>query len=180
MLQNREEVLEDLKSKLQDYEGGNGDFDSFFQEVYNDDPDNIYTSQAKEDTESFENDEDMDGYTTMLDGVWGAIDLVKQYETDELGQMQTKIEPCAIANMVDYIRASSVLYDVLEDAELDMNDDLSSENCEKVYKVIDEDLENQLHLELRQNSQEFLANLQLSTYGSNNKKRAIKPFLFCK
>lgn len=142
MLQNREEVLEDLKSKLQDYEGGNGDFDSFFQEVYNDDPDNIYTSQAKEDTESFENDEDMDGYTTMLDGAWGAIDLVKQYETDELGQMQTKIEPCAIANMVDYIRASSVLYDVLEDAELDMNDDLSSENCEKVYKVIDEDLEN--------------------------------------
>lgn len=140
MLQNREEVLDDLKSNLEDYEGGSISFDDFFLEKYNDDPANIYTSEARDDTEKFVSDSSMDGYDED-DGVWGAIGLVQDYENDEIGQMQTKIEPCAIANMVDYIRALSVLCDVLEDAELDMDDNLSSENCKKVYKAINEELE---------------------------------------
>lgn len=141
MLQNKEEVLDDLKSNLENYEGDSQTFDDFFQEVYNDSERNIYTYEAQKDTDAFRNDEYMDGYETMLDGVWGAIDLVRQYEETEFGEMNTKIEPCAIANMIDYIRASSVLYDLLEDAELEMDDNLSSENCKKVYKVIDEELE---------------------------------------
>lgn len=141
MLQTRQEVLEDIKGNLENYEGDSQTFDDFFQEVYNDAERNIYTYEAQKDTEAFHNDENMDGYETMLDGVWGAIGLVRQYEETEFGEMNTKIEPCAIANMIDYIRASSVLYDLLEDNDLEMDDELTMDNCRKIYKSIDEELE---------------------------------------
>lgn len=139
MLQNRNEVLDELLDAIADYEDDDNDFETMWDEVFNSNDRNIYYKEADEDTKKFVSDESMDGYDED-DGVWGAISLVRDYEMDQFGEMNTEISPCAIANMVDYIRSESVLNDILNQANLDLDDFMTAENCSAVKKVIDDEL----------------------------------------
>ena len=44
-------------------------------------------------------------------GVFRAIEEVKDYELDHFGVFDTPIEPCAIANMIVYIRGENMIID---------------------------------------------------------------------
>ena len=139
MLQNRNEVLDELLDAIADYEDNDNDFETMWNEVFNSDDRNVYYKEADEDTKKFVSDESMDGYDED-DGVWGAIKLVRDYEMDQFDKVNTEISPCAIANMIDYIRSESVLNDVLNQANLDINDSMTAENCSAVKKVINAEL----------------------------------------
>lgn len=131
MLQNKEEVLDEILDRVEDYEGS--DFDTFENEVFNDDERNMYYNEAKDELEKFVSDEDLDGYETV-DGVFGAIELIKEYESTEFGEVNTDFSnPCDIANMIDFIRGGNVFSDVMEKADLDMDEDISAENL-KLFK----------------------------------------------
>lgn len=131
MLQNKEEVLNEMLDRVEDYEGS--DFDTFENEVFNDAERNMYYNEAKDELEKFVSDEDLDGYETV-DGVFGAIELIKEYENTEFGEVNTDFSnPCDIANMIDFIRGGNVFSDVMEKADLDMDEDISAENL-KLFK----------------------------------------------
>lgn len=131
MLQNKEEVLDEMLDRVEDYEGS--DFDTFENEVFNDAERNMYYNEAKDELEKFVSDEDLDGYETV-DGVFGAIELIKEYENTEFGEVNTDFSnPCDIANMIDFIRGGNVFSDVMEKADLDMDEDISAENL-KLFK----------------------------------------------
>lgn len=140
MLQNKEEVLDEILDRVEDYEGS--DFDTFENEVFNDEERNMYYNEAKDELEKFVSDEDLDGYETV-DGVFGAIELIKEYESTEFGEVNTDFSnPCDIANMIDFIRGGNVFGEVMEKAGLDMDDDISAENLklfrETVQEMLDE------------------------------------------
>lgn len=140
MLQNKEEVLDEMLDRVEDYEGS--DFDTFENEVFNDEERNMYYNEAKDELEKFVSDEDLDGYETV-DGVFGAIELIKEYESTEFGEVNTDFSnPCDIANMIDFIRGGNVFGEVMEKAGLDMDDDISAENLklfrETVQEMLDE------------------------------------------
>lgn len=131
MLQNKEEVLDEMLDRAEDYEGS--DFDTFENEVFNDEERNMYYNEAKDELEKFVSDEDLDGYETV-DGIFGAIELIKEYESTEFGEVNTDFsDPCDIANMIDFIRGGNVFSEVMEKAGLDMDEDISAENL-KLFK----------------------------------------------
>lgn len=140
MLQNKEEVLGEILDRVEDYEGS--DFDTFENEVFNDDERNMYYNEAKDELEKFVSDEDLDGYETV-DGIFGAIELIKEYESTEFGEVNTDFSnPCDIANMIDFIRGGNVFGEVMDKAGLDMDEDISAENLklfkETVQEMLDE------------------------------------------
>lgn len=140
MLQNKEEVLDEILDRVEDYEGS--DFDTFENEVFSDEERNVYYNEAKDELEKFVSDEDLDGYSTV-DGVFGAIELIKEYENNEFGEVNTDFSnPCDIANMIDYIRGENVFGEVMEKADLEIEDDISAENLklfkEAVQEMLDE------------------------------------------
>lgn len=140
MLQNKEDVLDEMLDRVEDYEGS--DFDTFENEVFNNDERNMYYNEAKDELEKFVSDEDLDGYETT-DGVFGAIELIKEYESTEFGEVNTDFSnPCDIANMIDFIRGGNVFGEVMDKAGLDMDEDISAENLklfrETVQEMLDE------------------------------------------
>lgn len=140
MLQNKEEVLGEILDRVEDYEGS--DFDTFENEVFNDDERNMYYNEAKDELEKFVSDEDLDGYETT-DGVFGAIELIKEYESTEFGEVNTDFSnPCDIANMIDFIRGGNVFGEVMDKAGLDMDEDISAENLKLFRETVQEMLDN--------------------------------------
>ena len=93
MLTNEYFTKEQLAEVLQgatDY--GADDFDELFTDMFNSDYYIVGKYEASQALETFKNDEALDGYTTDLDGVFGAIELVKQYESDQFGDVSTPLD----------------------------------------------------------------------------------------
>lgn len=139
MLQTKNEVLNEIKANLADYNYEGVTFDSFFNDIFNDETRNMYEDEADKEVSQFENDPDMDGYTTKDDGVWGAIDLVNQYEHDLGESSNKKHNSCEIANIIDFIRGESVLNEILYSLDLDDSDSVQ-DNYENVMNKVNEEL----------------------------------------
>ena len=130
-----QEILDNIRDNIQDYEGSY--FDDLFNGLFNSDYCIIGTYKAGKELEKYVNNEDLDGFTTMLNGVFGAIDLVKQYEENNYCEVNTDLaNPEQVANMVEYIRAENVLNIVLDDAELDISDAIDENNIKTVLVAI--------------------------------------------
>lgn len=141
MLQNKEEVLDEMLDRVEDYEGSN--FDIFENEVFNDSERNMYYNEAKDELEKFVSDGNLDDYETV-DGIFGAIELIKEYENNEFGEVNTNFSnPCDIANMIDFIRGGNVFNEIIEKAGLDMDDDISAENL-KLFKETTQEMLDEL------------------------------------
>ena len=130
-----QEILDNIRDNIQDYEGSY--FDDLFTGLFNSDYYIIGTYEAGKELEKYVNNEDLDGFTTMLNGVLGAIDLVKQYEENNYCEVNTDLaNPEQLANMVEYIRAENVFNMVLDDAELDISDTIDENNIKTVLVAI--------------------------------------------
>ena len=116
MLQNKNEVLDVIIDGLMDYEGS--DFETYEDETFNQ-ASNIYTREAALDLDKFVKDDAVDYEDTTLDsGAFGAIQLVKAYEQDNFGEINTDLtDPCKVADMVDYIRGTRVFEELLDEAD---------------------------------------------------------------
>ena len=137
MLQNKNEVLDVIIDNLMDYEGS--DFETYEDETFNQ-ASNIYTREAALDLDKFIKDDAVDYEDTTLDsGAFGAIQLVKAYEQDELGEVNTDLtDPCKIADMIDYIRGTRVFEELLSEADFELDDEITEENAKKVIKLAKE------------------------------------------
>ena len=137
MLQNKNEVLDVIIDGLMDYEGS--DFETYEDETFNQ-ASNIYTREAALDLDKFVKDDAVDYEDTTLDsGAFGAIQLVKAYEQDNFGEINTDLtDPCKVADMIDYIRGTRVFEELLSEADFELDDEITEENAKKVIKLAKE------------------------------------------
>lgn len=137
MLQNKNEVLDVIIDNLEDYLGS--DFETYENENFNQES-NIYTREAALDLDKFVKDDATDYEDTVLnEGAFAAIQLVKAYEQDELGEVNTDLtDPCKVADMVDYIRGTRVFEELLNEADFDLDDEITEESAKKVIELAKE------------------------------------------
>ena len=137
MLQNKNEVLDVIIDNLEDYLGS--DFETYEDETFNQ-ASNIYTREAALDLDKFVKDDAVDYEDTTLDsGAFGAIQLVKAYEQDNFGEINTDLtDPCKVADMVDYIRGTRVFEELLDEADFELDDEITEESAKKVIKLAKE------------------------------------------
>ena len=125
----KDEIIETMQN-AEDYSAD--DFDELFNYMFNSDYYIIGTYEASEALETYKNDEKLDGYETALNGVFGAIELVKQYESDQFGDVSTPLDnPEKLANMVEYIRGEMLFCEALSKANLDMDNETTKQNIKK-------------------------------------------------
>ena len=77
--------------------------------------------------------------STNLDGVFGAIEYVKNYETDQLGTVNTDLtDPEKVASMVAYINMECVLNDLSVKFDLEWDDELTDQQVDKIKEYINQ------------------------------------------
>ena len=76
---------------------------------------------------------------TNLDGVFGAIEYVKNYETDQLGMVNTDLtDPEKVASMVAYINMECVLNDLSVKFDLDFAEELTDQQVDEIKEYINQ------------------------------------------
>lgn len=76
---------------------------------------------------------------TNLDGVFGAIEYVKNYETDQLGTVNTDLtDPEKVASMVAYINMECVLNDLSVKFDLEWDDELTDQQVDEIKEYINQ------------------------------------------
>ena len=101
----------------------------------------IGTYKASQALEEFGEEDQL--YTgTNLDGVFGAIEYVKNYETDQLGTVNTDLtDPEKVASMVAYINMECVLNDLSVKFDLDWDDELTDQQVDEIKEYINQQVE---------------------------------------
>ena len=102
----------------------------------------IGTYKASQALEEF-GEEDQLYASTNLNGVFGAIEYVKNYETEQFGLVNTDLsDPEKVASMVAYINMECALNDLSEEFDLDFVEELTDQQVDSIVKYIDKQLEN--------------------------------------
>ena len=98
----------------------------------------IGTYKASQALEEFSEEDQL--YTdTNLDGVFGAIEYVKNYETDQLGTVNTDLtDPEKVASMVAYINMECVLNDISVKFDLDFEEELTDQQVDEIKEYINQ------------------------------------------
>ena len=95
--------------------------------------------EAPDALQTFKNNKTLDGYDTKHDGVLGAIELIKQYEFDQFGEITTLLDDLEeVAGMVQYIRGETLFKKVLSNAGLNPDSKTTEENMQKFMEVAKE------------------------------------------
>ena len=77
--------------------------------------------------------------STNLDGVFGAIEYVKNYETEQLGTVNTDLtDPEKVASMVAYINMECVLNDLSVKFDLDFAEELTDQQVDEIKEYINQ------------------------------------------
>ena len=130
MLKNEYFTKDEIVKTMQNAKDYSVDsFDDLFNSMFNTNYYIIGTYKASKALETYKNDERIDGYKTDLDGVLGAIELIKQYESDQFGEVSTPLDnPERIANMIEYIRGESLFGEALSNAGLNPDSETTEKN----------------------------------------------------
>ena len=129
----KDEIIEAMEN-AEEY--GDPDFECLFDDMVNNNDYIIGTYEAVQALGTFKNDKKLDGYTTDLDGVFGAIELVKQYESDQFGDVSTPLDdPEELANMVEYIRCETLFDEALNKADLTIVSEATEQNTQKFIEA---------------------------------------------
>ena len=128
---SEETILDYIATNVMDYESNNC-LDNVFNDLFNSNYWIIGTFEASQELNNF------DGYEhgTALDGVFGAIEFVKNYEQQEFGEVQADdiSDPEKLSNLVAYIMGENTFNEILDKTGLDMDDMASRKNLEKIKK----------------------------------------------
>ena len=77
--------------------------------------------------------------STNLDGVFGAIEYVKNYETEQLGTVNTDLtDPEKVASMVAYINMECVLNDLSVKFDLDFGEESTDQQADEIKEYINQ------------------------------------------
>ena len=102
------------------------------------DPWIIGTYKASQALEKFDV-KDMLYTSTNLTGVFGAIEYIKYYETDQFETVNTDLsDPEKVAGMVAYINMECVLNDLSDEFDIDWDDELTDQQVDKIKEYINQ------------------------------------------
>ena len=137
MLKNKYFTKKEIIKTMQNAEEYSADdFGELFTSMFSTNYYIIGTYKASEALGAYKNDERIDGYKTNLDGVFGAMELVKQYESDQFGDVYTLLDdPEKLANGVEYTRGETLFNEALNKASLDMASETTKQNIKKFIEA---------------------------------------------
>lgn len=117
---------------------GNRTLEDIQMNTTNVDPWIIGTYKASQALGEFSEEDQL--YTgTNLDGVFGAIEYVKNYETEQLGTVNTDLtDPEKVASMVAYINMECVLNDLSVKFDLDFGEELTDQQVDEIKEYINQ------------------------------------------
>lgn len=129
---SEETILDYIATNVMDHETEESYLDDVFDDLFNSD---FWIIGRFEATTALNN---FNGYEhgTELDGVFGAIEFVKNYEQQEFGEAQADdiSDPEKLSNLVAYIMGENAFNEILDKTGLNMDDMASRENLEKIKK----------------------------------------------
>lgn len=103
--------------------------------AFNMDPWIIGTYKAAKALEQFNEDDQM-YEKTNLDGVFGAIQYVQDYEIKEFGDVNTELsDPEQLASMVAYINGEQVINNLADELDLNWVDELTEQQAKQLSNV---------------------------------------------
>ena len=118
--------------------GDNLTLEDIQMDTTNSDPWIIGTYKASEALEKFDV-KDMLYTSTNLTGVFGAIEYIKYYETDQFGTVNTDLsDPEQVSSMVAYINMECVLNDLSDEFDLDWGDELTDQQVDQIKEYINQ------------------------------------------
>jgi hypothetical protein len=119
-------------------DNGNRTLEDIQMNTTNADPWIIGTYKASEALGKFDV-KDMLYTSTNLTGVFGAIEYIKYYETDQFGTVNTDlIDPEEVASMVAYINMECVLNDLSNEFDIEQDDELTDQQVDKIKEYINQ------------------------------------------
>ena len=119
-----DEIKETLLDNLDDYKGIE---DYTFEDVFND---------------LFNSDYYIIGYKEAANalkeyGIFKALEEVQRWDVENFGHWDTDYtDPEKIANILEYIHASEYMQDMLDRADLDLSDETTTENVNKLIETL--------------------------------------------
>ena len=129
---SKQAILDHIATNVMDYETEGSYLGDICNDLFNSDYWIVGTFEASQELNNF------DGYEheTQLDGVFGAIEFVQNYELQNFDTVQNDdiSNPERLANMVAYIMGENTFNEILDKTGLDMDDMASRENLEKIKK----------------------------------------------
>ena len=129
----KEEIVEVLKTAD---EYNVSDFECLFESMIRSSDYILGTYEAVGALENFKNDEELDRYRTGLDGIFGAIELVKWYEIDQFREQYTALDdPQQVANMIEYIRSETLFCKALRGAQINIKSEANKSNIKKFIEA---------------------------------------------
>lgn len=127
-----------IAETIKDYVETGTTLDEIQTYAFNSDPYIIGTYKASQALENFDESDQMYG-ETMLNGVFGAIEYVQNYENEEFGQVTTDLsDPEQLASQVAFINGDIVINDIMNEFELDWDTKLTDEDVTKINQYLEE------------------------------------------
>ena len=120
------EIKETLLNNLDGYKGiEDYTFEDVFNDLFNSD---YYIIGCKEAADALKE------Y-----GIFKALEEVQEFDVENFGHWDTDYtDPEKIANILEYIHASEYMGDMLDRAGLDMSDETTTKNVNKLIKTLKE------------------------------------------
>ena len=133
-----EEILDDIKSNLERFEGYT--FNDLIEDLNSYNTYIFDTSKACNALANFVNNATLDGTTTDISrGAFGAIEVVKEYEQSNYMEVTTDLtDPEEVATKLEKIRESNLFNMILDDCSLTLNDKIDDETQKLVLDDIEE------------------------------------------
>ena len=129
-----------LSTIADELENGSNSLEDIQMNTTNNDLWIIGTYKASQALEEF-SEEDQLYTSTNLNGVFGAIEYVKNYETEQFGMVNTDLtDPEKVANMVAYINIEYVLNDSSNEFDIDIEEELTDQQADSIVDYINDQL----------------------------------------
>ena len=121
-----EEIKETLLDNLDGYEGIDSyTFDDVFNDLFNSDYYIIGYREAEDELKEY--------------GIFKALEEVQKFDVENFGEWDTDYtDPEKVANMLEYIHASEYMQDMLNRAGLDLSDETTTENVNRLIETLKE------------------------------------------
>lgn len=124
-----------ILTAIADYADEGTTLDSIQDNALNMNPWIIGTYKAAKALEQFSENDQL-YLKTNLNGVFGAIQYVDDYETNEIGQVYTDLfDPEAVASAVASINGEQIISKLAEELNLDFDDKLTKQQAERLSNV---------------------------------------------
>ena len=131
-----------LSTIADELENGSNSLEDIQMNTTNNDLWIIGIYKASQALEEF-SEEDQLYTSTNLNGVFGAIEYIKNYETEQFGMVNTDLsDPEKVANMVAYINMECVLNDLSDEFDIDIEEELTDQQADSIVNYINNQLKN--------------------------------------